>query len=91
MAHPVLTHDGQITIPEEVRKRLNFKPGDRFEFLIKEDSSVVLVPLRARAADLEGILVARHHLTIEEIEEGICQRVAEDWERQQRENRKSGE
>jgi len=87
----VLTADWQITIPEEVRKRLNLKPGDRFEFVFRDDGATVIVPLRRRAADLAGMLVARRHLTIEEIDEGIRQRAAEDWERQQREYREQGD
>ncbi|MCA9419149.1 MAG: AbrB/MazE/SpoVT family DNA-binding domain-containing protein [Candidatus Omnitrophica bacterium] len=91
MTSAVVTADWKITIPEETRERLNLKPGDRFEFIFREDGSTVIVPLRGRVADLEGILVARRHLTIEEIDEVIHQKVAEDWERQQREYRGPGE
>jgi antitoxin PrlF len=54
----VLTSKGQITIPQEIRRRLGLKKGDRVEFVTQKDRTVVR---RAKAAEnpfkkYEGIL-----------------------------------
>ena len=38
-----ITQKGQVTIPKEIRERLNIKPNDIGEFIIKEDSVVFTV------------------------------------------------
>jgi AbrB family looped-hinge helix DNA binding protein len=35
---------GQTTIPGEIRRHLKAQPGDRIEFIIEADGTVVLVP-----------------------------------------------
>jgi antitoxin PrlF len=41
-----ISSKGQITVPQEIRKRLGLKPGDRVEF-VTEDTRTVLRPARA--------------------------------------------
>lgn len=40
---PRITKKGQVTIPKEIRDRLNIKPNDIGEFIIKEDSVIFTV------------------------------------------------
>jgi AbrB family looped-hinge helix DNA binding protein len=40
---PRITQKGQVTIPKEIRDRLNIKTNDIGEFIIKEDSVVFTV------------------------------------------------
>jgi antitoxin PrlF len=56
MAKARLTSKGQITIPKQVRERLNLRTGDRVEFTIEGEDRVVLRPARGRVLDLEGSL-----------------------------------
>lgn len=56
MATATLTSKGQITIPKAIRDHLHLKSGDRLEFLLQEDGSVVLMPATLDVAELEGIL-----------------------------------
>jgi antitoxin PrlF len=41
-----ISSKGQITVPQEVRKRLGLQPGDRVEFVAEEDRTVIR-PIRA--------------------------------------------
>ncbi len=59
---------GRTTIPKAVREGLRLKAGDRVEFVIQEDGSVLMIPATVRVADLEGILPAPEKaLSVEEM------------------------
>ena len=44
MATAVLTQDGQLALPREIRERLGVRQGDRVELRIEDDGSVRLRP-----------------------------------------------
>ena len=46
---------GQITVPQEIRKRLGLEPGDRVEFVI-EDGRTVVRPARSEANPFEKLI-----------------------------------
>ena len=53
-----ISSKGQITVPQEIRKRLGVEPGDRVEFVIEGDQTVIR-PFRSEAnpfAKFIGIL-----------------------------------
>jgi antitoxin PrlF len=50
-----ISSKGQITIPQEVRKRLGLEPGDRVEFVI-EEGRTVLRPARSEANPFEKLI-----------------------------------
>jgi len=56
MSTSTLTSKGQTTIPKDVRKRLNLRPGDRLEFVIDEDGRVLVLPASIDASELAGML-----------------------------------
>jgi antitoxin PrlF len=41
-----ISSKGQLTIPQEIRKRLGLETGDRVEFVVEEDRTVIR-PARA--------------------------------------------
>ncbi|MGC2402330.1 MAG: AbrB/MazE/SpoVT family DNA-binding domain-containing protein [Acidobacteriaceae bacterium] len=42
MAHPSSTlSKGQITVPLEIRRRLGLKEGDRVEFVVEEERTII--------------------------------------------------
>ena len=43
-----ITSKGQLTVPQEIRKRLGLQAGDRVEFVV-EDGRTVIRPLRSEA------------------------------------------
>jgi antitoxin PrlF len=53
-----ISSKGQITVPQEIRKRLGLAPGDRVEFVIEEGRTVIR-PLHSEVNPFEkyiGIL-----------------------------------
>jgi AbrB family looped-hinge helix DNA binding protein len=59
-----VTTKGQVTIPKNVRDRLNIKPNDRVDFLLEGDRAV-LVPVKT-LKDLRGVISARRHSSLAE-------------------------
>ncbi len=47
-----ISSKGQVTVPQEIRKRLGLAPGDRVEFVV-EEGRTVLRPVRAEANPFE--------------------------------------
>ena len=39
-----VTSKGQITLPAEIRKRLNLQPGDKLDFIVREDGTIEVHP-----------------------------------------------
>ncbi len=75
MAVATLTSKGQTTIPKSVRDRLSLKAGDRLEFVVQDDGSVLMVPATVSLDDLEGVLPApARPVTLEEMERAIRKR-----------------
>lgn len=56
MTTSVLTSKGQTTIPKDVRLHLGLRPGDRIEFVLREDNTVLLKPATRAVTDLKGFL-----------------------------------
>jgi antitoxin PrlF len=56
MPSATLSSKGQTTIPKEVREFLKVHPGDRLEFILQEDGSVLLRPATVPVWDLKGFL-----------------------------------
>jgi AbrB family looped-hinge helix DNA binding protein len=51
-----LTSKGQLVIPKEIREYLHLHPGDRLDFIIRDDGDVVLRPAVTDVRDLKGLL-----------------------------------
>jgi AbrB family looped-hinge helix DNA binding protein len=56
MPSATVTSKGQITIPQEVRERLQLKMGDRVDFLINDDGRVLMQPALLPVTALKGLL-----------------------------------
>jgi len=48
MATSTLTSKGQITLPKQIRQRLNVAAGDRIDFVVEENGEVVVRPALSR-------------------------------------------
>lgn len=53
MSLATLTSKGQITIPKDIRDKLELKPSDRVIFTIENDHAV-LKPIRGNILDIGG-------------------------------------
>ncbi len=56
MNKATLTSKGQLTVPKEVRDRLDLKPGDGFLFEVEDDAVRLKVQRRRTLGDLKGSL-----------------------------------
>jgi antitoxin PrlF len=50
-----ISSKGQITVPQEIRKRLGLEPGDRVEFVMEEGRTVIR-PARSEANPFEKFI-----------------------------------
>jgi antitoxin PrlF len=51
-----LTSKGQLTLPKAIRDRLRLAAGDRVDFVVKDDGTVVLRPATLDVRELKGLL-----------------------------------
>ena len=51
-----LTSKGQLVIPKEIREIMHLHPGDRIDFLVRDDGEVVIRPAVGDVRDLRGML-----------------------------------
>jgi len=56
MPSATLTSKGQITLPKAIRDLFRLDAGDRVDFIIKDDATVVLRPATTDVRELKGIL-----------------------------------
>lgn len=67
-----ITSKGQITIPKSVRDRLRLKAGDRLEYVVQKDGTVLMIPMTVHVDKLEGILPPpRKPVSIEDMNRAI--------------------
>ena len=57
MLHSTVTSKGQTTIPQQVRRALRIKPGDRLEYSVENDRATIRVHPGLRS--LKGALASR--------------------------------
>jgi len=56
MPSATLTSKGQLTLPKAIRDLLRLGVGDRVDFIVKEDRTVVLRPATVDVRELKGLL-----------------------------------
>lgn len=70
----IVTSKGQTTIPEDVRNHLRLQPGDRLEFIVK-DNVVILRPATRKVTDIKGFLPKpRQPVSVAEMKDTIRRR-----------------
>ena len=76
MPSATVTSKGQITLPKAIRDRLRLGAGDRVDFIVTDDGTVVLRPATVDVRELEGLLHRRDlkPLSIEEMNAVIRRR-----------------
>jgi antitoxin PrlF len=68
MPSATITSKGQLTLPKAIRDRLRLGAGDRVDFIVKGDGTVVLQPATVDVRELKGLL-HRKGLTSLSVEE----------------------
>lgn len=70
-----LTSKGQVTVPEAIRDRLKLQTGDRLEWRVEGETSVVVRRVGRTLDELQGLLgTPDKHVTIEEMDEAVRER-----------------
>lgn len=73
MAVATITAKGQTTIPKSVRDRLHLEPGDRVEFIVRDDGTALMVPATLSLDELKATIPSPpQRLSLEEIEAAIA-------------------
>jgi AbrB family looped-hinge helix DNA binding protein len=78
MPTATVTSKGQLTLPKAIRDLLRLGAGDRVDFIVKDDGTVVLRPATVDVRELKGLLhrKGRTPLSIEEMNAIIRRRGA---------------
>lgn len=80
MPEAKVTSKGQVTIPKEVREKLQVDAGDRVQFLIRKDGVVELHPQSIALEDLYGLIeYTGEPVTVDEMNRGIASAVSEAY------------
>jgi AbrB family looped-hinge helix DNA binding protein len=78
MVSATITAKGQTTIPKSVRDRLHLKPGDRVEFVVRDDGTALMAPMTMTLEQLKASIPAPAKvLSDEEIDAVIAARAVE--------------
>jgi antitoxin PrlF len=56
MPSATLTSKGQLTLPKAIRALLRLEAGDRVDFIVTDDRTVVLRPATVDVRELKGFL-----------------------------------
>jgi antitoxin PrlF len=59
MPTATLTSKGQMVIPKPIREYLDIHPGDRLDFVIRDNHRVEIQPAASDIRELKGILYRR--------------------------------
>ena len=73
-----LTSKGQLVVPKPIRDRMGLHPGDRLDFVVLDDGTVLMRPATDDVRLLKGLLrrPGRAPVSIEEMNRVIRQRGA---------------
>ena len=69
-----ITSKGQTTLPKEIQKLLNVRPGDQLMYLVEADGRVSLLPKNLSIHDLKGVLPKpARAVTIEQMDQSVAE------------------
>jgi len=71
-----MTSKGQITIPKPVREQLHLRTGDRMEFSVSKEGTIIIRPRTSRIEDVMGMLscyAKGRHVSVEDMDRGIAE------------------
>ena len=74
MSTTTLTSKGQLTLPKDVRDRLDLHSGDKLEVFPQEDGTILLQPSTVDISELYGLLPRpKKAVSLEEMDAAIQQ------------------
>ena len=90
--YATLTSKGQVTLPKEIRDRLQLQAGSTLDFQLLPDNTIVVRPVLPDARRIRGLLKSPHTKppTVEEMDEGIAAHLRERHSQAVRPRKPSG-
>jgi AbrB family looped-hinge helix DNA binding protein len=78
MPSATLTSKGQLTLPKAIRDLLRLEAGDRIDFVVRDDGTVVLRPVTVDVRELKGLLYRKglRPLSVEDMNTAVRRRAA---------------
>lgn len=84
-ATAIMASNGQVTLPDAIRKRLGVKEGDRLDFDLADSGELTVTPVLRRSIfeDLDELQLPSlgRPLTRKDIDDAIAETVAEKFPR----------
>lgn len=76
MAESTITTKGQCVVPKKIRDYMHLNPGDKIDFVIREDGAVYLRPVTLDVRELKGQLKepGRQPVSLKEMEKAVRKR-----------------
>jgi len=76
MAESTLSTKGQCVVPKKIREYLRLDPGDKIDFVIREDGEVYVRPVILDARELKGRLQTpdRKPVSLKDMEKAVRKR-----------------
>ncbi len=76
MAESTITTKGQCVIPKKIRDYMRLNPGDKIDFVIREDGEVYVRPVILDVRELKGQMKkpGRKPVSLKEIEKAVRKR-----------------
>lgn len=73
MSTATMTSKGQVTLPKDIRDRLNLSAGDKIDFVVGDGKEVRLLPRNKSIWDLKGKLKqpGRKPVSLEDMDKAI--------------------
>ena len=72
-----MTSKGQVTFPKPIRDKLHLRPGDKIEFMLVEDGSLLVTPVTAPITRLKGMVPKPESpLSLETMDEAVAEAAA---------------
>lgn len=73
MAVSKINSNNQVIIPKQICNYFHLRVGDKLEFIIKDDNTILLWPKNLKVSDVTGILKPKNpiHLTVEEMQQAV--------------------
>jgi antitoxin PrlF len=76
MTESTITTKGQCVVPKKIRDYMRLNPGDKIDFVIREDGEVYVRPVVLDVRELKGQMKkpARKPVSLEEMENAVRKR-----------------
>ena len=76
MAESTITTKGQCVVPKKIRDYMHLNPGDKIDFVIREDGEVFVRPVILDVRELKGQMkkTSRRPVSLKEMEKAVRKR-----------------